>query len=121
MSWIAHAALWHVVSVRCNFRCAAQVLEHVLGFRRSRAFTKKIIRDAQGPYLFRNRRRDELVLNDTPSVAASSAAAFQQAGLIRYARGRITVLDRPGLEKRSCECYWVVRKEYGRLLPAKFV
>jgi CRP-like cAMP-binding protein len=47
------------------------------------------------------------------------ALKLQQAGLIRYARGHITVLDRPGLEKRSCECYSVVKKEYDRLLPAK--
>lgn len=46
-----------------------------------------------------------------------AAVQLQAAGLIRYARGRITVLDRPGLEKRSCECYEVVRKEYDRLLP----
>jgi CRP-like cAMP-binding protein len=39
-------------------------------------------------------------------------------GLIRYARGRISVLDRAGLEKRTCECYTVVKKEYDRLLPA---
>ena len=47
-----------------------------------------------------------------------SAVKLQGAGLIRYARGRITVLDRPGLEQRSCECYAVVKKEYDRLLPA---
>ncbi|GAB4564629.1 MAG: Crp/Fnr family transcriptional regulator [Rhizobacter sp.] len=47
-----------------------------------------------------------------------SALKLQTAGLIRYARGRITVLDRPGLEKRTCECYAVVKKEYDRLLPA---
>ncbi len=46
------------------------------------------------------------------------ALALQSAGLIRYARGRITVLDRPGLERRTCECYAVVKKEYDRLLPA---
>ncbi len=46
-----------------------------------------------------------------------NALKLQQAGLIRYARGRITVLDRPGLEQRSCECYAVVKKEYDRLLP----
>lgn len=46
------------------------------------------------------------------------ALKLQRAGLIRYARGHITVLDRPGLEKRSCECYAVVKKEYDRLLPA---
>jgi len=45
------------------------------------------------------------------------ALKLQEAGLIRYARGRITVLDRGGLEKRTCECYEVVKKEYDRLLP----
>jgi CRP-like cAMP-binding protein len=48
-----------------------------------------------------------------------SAFKLQTAGLIRYARGRIKVLDRKGLEKRTCECYAVVKKEYDRLLPAK--
>ena len=43
------------------------------------------------------------------------ALRLQKAGLIRYARGHITVLDRQGLEKRSCECYAVVKKEYDRL------
>jgi CRP-like cAMP-binding protein len=46
-----------------------------------------------------------------------AAGKLQNAGLIRYQRGRITVLDRPGLEKRVCECYEVVRKEFVRLLP----
>jgi CRP-like cAMP-binding protein len=48
-----------------------------------------------------------------------AALKLQQAQLIRYARGHITVLDRPGLEKRTCECYAVVKKEYDRLLPAR--
>jgi len=48
-----------------------------------------------------------------------AALQIQAAGLIRYSRGRITVLDRPGLEKRTCECYAVVKKEYDRLLPQK--
>ena len=47
------------------------------------------------------------------------ALKLQRAGLISYTRGRITILDRPGLEKRTCECYAVVRKEYARLLPSK--
>lgn len=46
-----------------------------------------------------------------------AAGNLQSAGLIRYNRGRITVLDRPGLEARVCECYEVVRKEFSRLLP----
>jgi CRP-like cAMP-binding protein len=46
-----------------------------------------------------------------------AAGDLQAAGLIRYRRGRITVLDRAGLERRVCECYAVVRKESARLLP----
>ncbi|HEV8313652.1 MAG TPA: Crp/Fnr family transcriptional regulator [Burkholderiaceae bacterium] len=48
-----------------------------------------------------------------------AAGDLQKAGLIRYRRGHITVLDRPGLEQRTCECYAVVKKEYDRLLPAR--
>jgi CRP-like cAMP-binding protein len=50
-----------------------------------------------------------------------AAGRLQRAGLIEYHRGRITVIDRPGLEKRTCECYAVVKKEYDRLLPAEEV
>jgi CRP-like cAMP-binding protein len=46
-----------------------------------------------------------------------AARKLQQAGLIRYSRGHITVLDRAGLEARTCECYAVVKNEYDRLLP----
>jgi CRP-like cAMP-binding protein len=49
-----------------------------------------------------------------------AAGHLQQAGLIQYRRGRITVLDRKRLEQRACECYAVVKNEYGRLLPEKF-
>ena len=47
------------------------------------------------------------------------ALKLQHAGLIQYARGHITVLDRAALEKRSCECYAAVKKEYDRLLNVK--
>ena len=47
-----------------------------------------------------------------------AALSLQKAGLISYARGHITVLDRAGLEQRTCECYAVVKREYDRLLPA---
>jgi CRP-like cAMP-binding protein len=46
-----------------------------------------------------------------------AAGQLQDAGLIRYSRGHITVLDRPGLEARTCECYAVVKTECDRLLP----
>jgi len=48
-----------------------------------------------------------------------AAGRLQADGLIHYSRGRITVLDRPKLEQRVCECYAVVRKEMDRLLPEK--
>jgi Mn-dependent DtxR family transcriptional regulator len=48
-----------------------------------------------------------------------AALKLQGAGLISYSRGHIMVLDRPGLEKRTCECYAVVKREYERLLPEK--
>jgi CRP-like cAMP-binding protein len=47
----------------------------------------------------------------------AAALKLQSAGLIRYARGRVRVLDRAGLEQRTCECYAVVKREYDRLLP----
>lgn len=51
--------------------------------------------------------------------ATAGVLKLQDAGLIDYALGRIRVLDRQGLEQRTCECYAVVKKEYDRLLPGK--
>jgi CRP-like cAMP-binding protein len=49
-----------------------------------------------------------------------AAGKLQSAGLIHYSRGHITVLDRPRLEARVCECYQVVKTEFDRLLPYAF-
>ena len=49
-------------------------------------------------------------------AVTDAATKLQHAGLISYSRGHITILDRPGLERCSCECYGVVKKEYDRLL-----
>jgi CRP-like cAMP-binding protein len=48
-----------------------------------------------------------------------AARMLQQAQLIRYSRGKITVLDRQGLESAACECYRIIRQEYDRLLDGK--
>jgi hypothetical protein len=48
-----------------------------------------------------------------------AAGRLQEAGLIQYSRGHIKVLNRAKLEKRVCECYAVVKREYDRLLPYK--
>lgn len=47
-----------------------------------------------------------------------AARRLQDLGLIRYTRGRILIVDRPGLERQCCECYAVMRSEYERLLAA---
>jgi hypothetical protein len=51
--------------------------------------------------------------------ATAGALKLHNAGLFDYALGRIRVLNGEGLEKRTCECYAVVKKEYDRLLPDK--
>ena len=47
----------------------------------------------------------------------AAAGKLQEAGLIHYSRGRIKIMDRPGLERLVCECYAVVKTEFDRLLP----
>jgi CRP-like cAMP-binding protein len=46
-----------------------------------------------------------------------AAGKLHSQGLIHHSRGHITVLDRPGLESRACECYGLVKREFDRLLP----
>jgi CRP-like cAMP-binding protein len=48
------------------------------------------------------------------------ARTLQTAGLIRYRRGLVEIVDRAGLEETSCECYGIVRANYARLLPRSF-
>src|SRR6202161_3377343 len=59
------------------------------------------------------------MLGVSEEVATGGALKLRDAGLIDYVLGRILVLNRQGLEKRTCECYAVVKKEYDRLLPDK--
>ena len=47
----------------------------------------------------------------------TAAGALQEAGFIRYSRGRVAILDRKGLENAACECYGIIRSEFDRLLP----
>jgi len=61
-----------------------------------------------------------LLLGVRRESVVEAASALRDAGIIRYARGRITVLDRAGLEERACECYAVVRKEIGRLRALRY-
>ena len=59
------------------------------------------------------------MLGVRPEGVTEAAGKLQAAGLIHYNRGKITVLDRPRLEQRVCECYGVVKREFDRLLPYK--
>jgi CRP-like cAMP-binding protein len=56
------------------------------------------------------------MLGVTGTVMREGAQKLEDEGLLHYANGHITVLDRPGVEKRTCECYALVKKEYERLL-----
>jgi CRP-like cAMP-binding protein len=51
----------------------------------------------------------------------AAAGALQRAGLIRYKRGNVTIIDRRGLIRRSCECYGVSKKEFDRLLGERAI
>ncbi len=70
-----------------------------------------------GPELIMTQELIANMLGVRREGVTEAALKLQSAGLIRYARGHITVLDRVGLEKRTCECYAVVKREYDRLLP----
>jgi len=70
-----------------------------------------------GNDLVMTQQRIANVLGVRREGVTESANKLQKAGLIRYSRGRITVLDRLGLERRVCECYAVIQGEYDRLLP----
>lgn len=57
-----------------------------------------------------------LMLGVRRASVSEVAAILQKAGLIRYHRGKMTIIDREGLEAGSCECYRVIKREYARLL-----
>jgi DNA-directed RNA polymerase subunit N (RpoN/RPB10) len=48
-----------------------------------------------------------------------AARVLQRAGLITYMRGKVTVIDRPGLQRRACECYGISKREFDRLLGGR--
>jgi CRP-like cAMP-binding protein len=73
----------------------------------------------QGTEMVMTRELIAHMLGIDPEGATAGALKLHAAGLIDYAQGRIRVLDRGGLEKRTCECYAVVKIEYDRLLPEK--
>ena len=73
----------------------------------------------QGSELFMPQELISANLGVRREAVTEAARHLQEAGLIRYARGHIHVLDRPALETRTCECYAIVKREYGRLLPRR--
>jgi CRP-like cAMP-binding protein len=70
----------------------------------------------EGPEIFVTHETIAQMLGVRREGVTEAAHALQTDGVIRYARGHITVLDRAALEHRTCECYAVVNKEYDRLL-----
>ena len=73
----------------------------------------------QGNELAMTQERIADLLGVRREGVTEAALKLQRAGLISYARGHVKVLDRAGLELRTCECYAVVKAEYARLLPKR--
>ena len=73
----------------------------------------------EGPKLVMTQELISANLGVRREGVTEAALRLQDAGVIRYARGRIKVLDRPALEARTCECYAIVKREYDRLLPRR--
>jgi len=71
-----------------------------------------------GPELLMTQELIANMLGVRREGVTEAAGHLQQAGIIRYRRGHITVIDRAALEARACECYEVVRRETARLLPS---
>jgi CRP-like cAMP-binding protein len=71
----------------------------------------------QGDELYMTQELIANMLGVRREGVTEAAGKLQRAGLINYSRGHISILDRPGLEKRVCECYMVVKDEFNRLLP----
>jgi CRP-like cAMP-binding protein len=69
-----------------------------------------------GPELVATQELISHLLGVRREGVTEAALALQRAGLIEYRRGHVTVLDRAGLEQRSCECHAVIHAEYERLL-----
>jgi CRP-like cAMP-binding protein len=103
-----------VQSAGLGLRLKAQILKD--DFNRAGPVLHLLLRYTQAliTQMGANGMTQELIAN-MPGVrregVTEGALKLQQAGLIRYARGHISVLDRDGLQKRSCECYAVVKKE----------
>lgn len=60
------------------------------------------------------------MLGSRRSTVTVAAGQLQREGLIDYTRGRINIVNRPGLESRACECYQIVRSTYDRLIGREF-
>jgi hypothetical protein len=91
---------------------------HVVEQRFSRWLLMSIDR-LEGDKMSVTQEQISLLLGVRRESVTLTAGVLQKDGLIRCARGSITILDRPGLEERACECYAAVKEESERLLPPK--
>jgi Crp-like helix-turn-helix domain len=60
-----------------------------------------------------------LMLGSERTTVTVTARALQAAGLIKYSRGHVTILDREGIEEAACECYGMGRKHFDRLMSLR--
>lgn len=127
-------------AIKAAFACNAQVMDLMLRYtqalitqtaqtavcNRHHSLDKQLCRwlllsmdRLQGNELMMTQELIANMLGVRREGVTEAALKLQAAGLIQYARGHITIRDRPGLERRTCECYGVVKKEYDRLLPVR--
>ena len=95
-------------SVACNG-------SHSIQYRCARWLLQAHDRAGEDQFLLTQEFLADMLAVRRPSVTLA-ARKLQQAGLIEYERGRITIKDRPGLEKAACECYAVIKGIYGRVV-----
>lgn len=91
---------------------------HLIDQQLSRILLSSLDR-LQGNEIHLTQEMIALLLGVRREGVTGAALKLQASHLIKYARGHITVMDRPGLEHHACECYQVVKKEYARLLPVR--
>jgi CRP-like cAMP-binding protein len=100
------------------FTCSLQLTVcnrfHTVGQRLSRWLLSAQNRIKSPELQFTQDFLSQMLGTDRTSVTAA-AGVLQKAGLIRYSRGRITILNRESLEAISCDCHWIISREFDRL------
>ena len=92
---------------------------HTLGNRLARWLLQSHDRAQQDQFLLTQQYLAAMLGTHRPTVS-NNASMLQRAGIIEYQRGKIHILDRQRLEGASCECYWIIRNHFEKILGTLF-